>query len=117
MSNERLVRMYREELEYLCGKYSRDHYIYCYDRTIGLDLSFKDKKQQRIMAIDIGLLCIHIVAKPKLFPSVYNGPGHREAVYSEKKNKKVVLKYKQHKFEIYRLSNISAISMYVGTEE
>ena len=38
-------------------------------------------------------------------------------MYSEKKNKKVVLKYKQHKFVIYRLSNVSAISVYVGTEE
>ena len=57
MSNEKLVRMYREELEYLCGKF-RNHYIYCYDRTIGVDLSFKDKKQQRILEIDVGLLCI-----------------------------------------------------------
>ena len=41
MSNEKLVRMYSDELEYLCGKFGRDHYIYCYDKTKVDNFSFE----------------------------------------------------------------------------
>tara|TARA_R110002051_G_scaffold82720_1_gene147209 strand:+ start:55 stop:432 length:378 start_codon:yes stop_codon:yes gene_type:complete len=124
MSNEKLIRMYSEELEYLCGKF-RNHHIYVYPK----DELYRSKQSWvRVPSsppfieceVDLGLLLVHVVEKPDISAS------HPENCTET--NRYVVLRFPKvgrrkqrieefyHKFEVYRLSNVSAISMYVGTE-
>jgi saccharopine dehydrogenase-like NADP-dependent oxidoreductase len=132
MSNEKLIRMYSEELEYLCGKF-RNHHIYCYPKdelyrsssgvspvfhqTIGYEWFAKFIECE----VDLGLLLVHVVEKPgddicspKAWTETNRYVVLRFPKVSRKKQKENEL---DHKFEVYRLSNVSAISMYVGTEE
>ena len=125
MSNEKLIRMYSEELEYLCGKF-RNHHIYVYPK----DELYRSKQSWvRVPSsppfieceVDLGLLLVHVVKKPGddiCSPGAWTETNRyvvlRFPKVGRKKQKENEL---DHKFEVYRLSNVSAISMYVGTEE
>jgi hypothetical protein len=113
MSNEKLIRMYSDELEYLCGKFGRDHYIYCYDKTYVEDFSFKGIELPTLTAIDLGLLVVQIT---KRLPDVdsHNSAGARSVIWPEKRKKKSTWKKNVQTFHTYHLSLVQMVSFYTG---
>jgi hypothetical protein len=132
MSNEKLVRMYREELEYLCGKF-RNHHIYCYPKDelyrggIGIFPVFRYDDYEWLAKftdceVDLGLLLVHIVEKyeqdDEFNPECRSDISRLASLlHPKERRKKQKIEEFYHKFEVYRLSNISAISVYLRTEE
>ena len=133
MSNEKLIRMYSEELEYLCGKF-RNHHIYVYPKDelyrggIGIFPVFTSFQNYEWLAkftdceVDLGLLLVHVVEKyepdEEIHPECRSETSRLASLlHPKERRKKQKIEEFYHKFEVYRLSNVSAISMYVGTEE
>ena len=113
MSNEKLVRMYSEELEYLCGRFGRDYYIYCYDKTYVNDFSFKGIELPTTTTIDLGLLLVQISKRlDDIDP--HNSAGSRAVTWPEKRKKKSSWKTSTQTFHTYHLSLVQSISFYTG---
>ena len=124
MSNERLLRMYSEELEYLCGKF-RGCYIYCYPKHelyrggVGVFPVFTSFENYEWLSknteceVDLGLLVVHVVLKSGE-PCVELSETSRLAslLHPKKGRKKRKQEEFYHKFNVYRLSNVSAVSMF-----
>ena len=113
MSNEKLVRMYSDELEYLCGKFGRDHYIYCYDKTKVDNFSFEGIELPTLTTIDLGLLLVHITKKLN-YSDVHNSAGSRAIMWPEKRKKKSSWKTSIQTFHTYHLSLVQMVSFYTG---
>tara|TARA_R100001591_G_scaffold61433_2_gene70893 strand:+ start:745 stop:1104 length:360 start_codon:yes stop_codon:yes gene_type:complete len=113
MSSEKLVRMYSEELEYLCGRFGRDHHIYCYDKTYVDDFSFEGIELPTTTTIDLGLILVHITKK-LAYSDPHNSAGSRAIMWPEKRKKKSSWKINTQTFHTYHLSLVQSISFYTG---
>jgi hypothetical protein len=130
MSNERLLRMYSEELEYLCGKF-RNHHVYCYPKDALFDYRSRvapafieagyewtgkkpGMKEYVCREIDLGLLLVHVIEKEEGYEREWE--TRRFACLNHPKKPRVKRKQEffYHEFEVSRLSNVSAVSMFVG---
>ena len=106
MSNEHLVRMYREELEYICTKFGRDYYIYCYDKT---ECGYRLPECTWIL--DVGVLLIHLVERHTDEFHYCHPTARPIEVYSHIFDE---MQRETHTFEVHPLSKLSGISMHTG---
>ena len=111
MSREKLIRMYSEQLEYLCDKFGVGHYIYLYDKTFVEDFSFIGFDLETLVEIDLGLLLVQITDKPDKV-DVQNNAGSRVVVYfDDGKSPKAV---EHQTFSIYHLTLLQVVSFHTG---
>mgnify|MGYP003109004754 CR=1 FL=1 len=115
MSNEKLVRMYSDELEYLCGKLSRIQHLYCYDKTKLDDFSFDGVELPTLTTIDLGLVIVHAALK-KVHSDPRNNPIAREVIWPSRRKNKTAWSGKMctQTFETYHLSLVQTVSFYTG---
>jgi len=106
MSNEHLVRIYREELEYICTKFGRDYYIYCYDKT---ECGYRLPECTWIL--DVGVLLIHLVERHTDEFHYCHPTARPIEVYSRFFDE---MQRETHLFEFHSLSKLSGISMHIG---